>query len=122
MPAELDVAPVTFTVKARPVGQVGVNASRGATVILVPVPGGEGPRGPAGNNAPVFNETPAGDQDGINTVFTTANVFQVGSTRVHRNGLREELGTCYTESGPGEITFDEPPLSTDYITLDYLIQ
>lgn len=115
---ELDVAPVTFKVKAQSVGRIGVASSTGATVILVPVPGGAGEPGPPGDNTPVYNETPAGDQDGVNTVFTLAATFKANSTRIYLNGLRE---TNYTESGAAEITFDDPPLSTDNISIDYLI-
>lgn len=88
---------------------------------VITVDGPPGPPGPPGDNSPVFNESLTGVKDGVNTVFTTANAYQAASTRVYRNGLREYLNVGYSESGAGQITFDEPPLTTDDITTDYLI-
>lgn len=118
---ELDVAPVTFKVKAQPVGQVDVTASSGARVILVPVPGGQGLRGPAGDGAQVFGE-PLTGADGTQTVFSTANPYASGTTAVYLNGLREVPGDAYTETTSNTITFDDPPLSDDSIRIDYTIQ
>jgi hypothetical protein len=119
---ELDVSPVRFRVHAAPTSRVGVTGSSGAKVILVPVPGGQGPQGAPGNASPVYNETPSGVRDGINTVFVTINTFLPGSTAVYLNGLRETPGDCYVESPPAMIVFDEPPSSADKIRVDYLIQ
>lgn len=88
---------------------------------FLPSPGPRGPTGPAGNNAPVYNETPGGVINGSNTVFTTAYNYQPDSIRVYFNGLREFNGEGYTESGPNTITFSEPLLSGDILRVDYLI-
>lgn len=118
---ELDVSPVQFKVRAKPLNRVGVSPTSRAKVILVPVPGGQGPTGPAGDNSPVYNEVLSGALNGINTAFSTANDFKPGSTRVCINGLREQLGIGYTETGPAQITFDDPPLPDDILTIDYVI-
>lgn len=70
----------------------------------------------------VFGQAPAGDENGTNTVFTTAQSFAPGSTRVYRNGLREQLGVGYTETPPSTITFSTAPLSSDTIEVDYAVQ
>jgi hypothetical protein len=102
---------------------VTVTATGGEAVVVVPtpgIPGAAGPTGPAGNNSPVFNETPSGTQDGTNETFTLANNFQAVSTRVSRNGLREQLNVGYTEASP-TIVFTTAPLPSDVLTVDYLI-
>ena len=45
---ELDVSPVTFKIRANPTARIGVSASTGAQVILVPSGGAQGPPGPPG--------------------------------------------------------------------------
>jgi hypothetical protein len=117
---ELDVAPVTFKVKAVS-NRVGVTASSGAQVVLVPVPGGQGPTGPAGDGAQVFGEHLTG-ADGSATVFTTANPYRTNTTAIYLNGLREFVGESYIETSSTTVTFSDPPLSTDSIRIDYLIQ
>jgi hypothetical protein len=112
--------PYTFNVKAAPVQPVTV-APGSSQVILVPVPGGKGDKGdtgPAGNNTPVFSETPAGNVDGANTVFGLAHPYQSGSVRIFLNGLHE---THFTETTSTTITFADPPLGGDEISVDYLI-
>lgn len=67
-----------------------------------------------------FNEVPGGVRNGVNLAFSLLNTPVTGSTRVHRNGLREYLGIGYTESGAG-ILFTTAPLVTDVLTVDYMI-
>jgi hypothetical protein len=93
----------------------------GAQVIVVAVPGSPGQPGPPGDGTPVLNETPTGVKDGSNTVFTLAHAPQAGSTGVYRNGLREVLGVGYILAG-SNLTFSSPPLSSDEITVDYLME
>lgn len=88
--------------------------------VTIGIPGPRGPAGAPGGGTGVFNEVPAGVQDGVNLVFTLAFTPFPGSTQVHRNGLREELGVSYTESG-ATLTFTTAPLSTDVLTVDYVI-
>lgn len=92
----------------------------GAAVILVAAPGPPGPPGPPGNGTGVYNETPAGVRNGINTAFTLAHTPAAGSTAVYRNGLREVLGVGYTLSG-ATLDFTTAPLADDALTVDYLI-
>lgn len=63
----------------------------------------------SGSGTPVRNETFTGTVDGTNTVFTTASNFIAGSTQVYHNGMRQQLGDDYTETGPNEITFSVAP-------------
>lgn len=93
----------------------------GAQVILVATPGPMGPPGPGGDGTQVFNETPSGLQDGANTTFTLAHEPQAGSTTVYRNGLREVLTLGFTVTG-STLTFSTPPLSSDVLTVDYLME
>lgn len=90
----------------------------GAQVVVVAVPG---PPGPPGDGTYVLNETPSGTQNGINVEFTLAHAPQTGSTSVYRNGLREVIGVGYSVSGSG-ITFTTAPLSSDVLTVDYLME
>lgn len=98
-------------------GEQGIQGEQGVQGIQ----GIQGLVGPSGANAPVFNETPFGTQDGTNMVFTLANSYQSGSTQVYRNGLREILGHGYLESAPDEITFTTAPLGDDVLVVDYFI-
>ena len=101
--------------------QMSIGAALAPPIILYPVPGAGGPRGAPGTNSQVVGEVPAGTQNGVNTVFTTANTFVAGTTVVYRNGLREYRGYGYTESLGTTITFSEAPLVDDMIELDYQV-
>lgn len=63
----------------------------------------------SGSGTPVRNETLSGTVDGVNTVFTTSFNFISGSTAIYHNGMRQQLGDDYTETGPNEITFSYAP-------------
>lgn len=110
----LAVEPVEFVIRPQPT--LTPITTVGAAVVLVPVPGGQGPRGFPGTGVPVFGEIPTGVLDGVNTVFTTTHDFQTIS--VYLNGLRE---SHYTATSP-TITIADPPLPTDDIRVDYIIQ
>lgn len=101
-------------------GTVPLTMPNGNVSILVVTPGTPGTPGIAGTGVPVYGEIPAGTPNGSTTVFTCANNFQSGSTRVYRNGLREEHGLGYSETSPS-IIFTTAPMGTDIITVDYLI-
>jgi hypothetical protein len=88
---------------------------------VVTVEGPPGPQGTPGTNATIQGEIPAGVQNGVNEVFTTAHVFVLGSTAVYRNGLREHLGVGYTETTTTTITFTTAPLASDVIVIDYIV-
>lgn len=111
----------TAKVRAQPVNPVKVTPGDGARVVVVTTPGLRGPAGAPGDGTGVYGETPTGVKNGINTTFTLAHIPAPGSTAVYRNGLRELLGTGYTVSG-SELTFSAAPLSSDEITVDYLLE
>lgn len=117
---EIDVVEPFVIQVTVPDNTVNVNAVAGEAVLVVPTPGPPGTPGPAGDGTQVFGEVPSGGQDGVNDSFTLSHGFQAGSTAVFRNGLREQLNVGYTESSP-EIVFTSPPLSSDVITVDYLL-
>lgn len=114
----LDVTtPHAFNVRAAPTNPAPVSTSPHA-VILVPVPGGQGPRGLPGDGVPVVGQALTGVKDSVNTVFTTASAFRTGTTAVYLNGLRE---FHYSETGANTITLEDPPLSGDDVRIDYII-
>lgn len=90
-------------------------------VIFAVTPGPVGEAGPPGEGFQVFGEVLTGTRDGVNTTFTTALDYRAGSTAVFRNGLREQVGPCYVESPPRTVTFDEPPMATDDLSIDYIV-
>lgn len=94
----------------------------GTTLTVFPSPGPQGISGAAADGAPIIGEIPAGIQDGVNLAFTTVTTFAVDSTAVYRNGLREVRGVGYTETGSDTVTFTTAPLSSDDITIDYIIE
>ena len=92
-----------------------------AEVVALLVEGPPGPAGPPGDGTPVVGEVLSGVKDGVNAVFTTESGYRTGTTAVYRNGLREVRGVGYTESGPATVSFTTAPLSTDDISIDYVI-
>lgn len=88
--------------------------------IAIAVPGIQGPRGLPGDGAAIYNEVPAGVQDGVNAYFTLASIPLPGSVAIYRNGLREILGTSFTLTG-AVIQFSTAPLADDILTADYVI-
>lgn len=95
-----------------------ITPSGGATVVLVATPGPPGAAGPPGAGIQIFGEALTG-ANGSQTVFTTADPYQTGTTAVYLNGLREFPGDSYTETSSTSITFSDPPLSGDSIRIDY---
>lgn len=72
-----------------------------------------------GTTAFVFNETPTGTVNGVNTSFTIANTPLTGSVKVFVNGLRKKLTTDYSVSGT-TITFVDIPATGSDIIIDYM--
>ena len=68
----------------------------------------------------VYNENPAGAIGGGNQVFTTAFNFVAGTTQLYKNGLRQELGSAYTETGANQITYNVAPGPTATHKIDYV--
>lgn len=67
----------------------------------------------------IWGETPSGTVNGTNKVFTTANTFRSGTTRVYLNGARQKPGTHYSESAGNTITFVSAPSSGAVLLVDY---
>ena len=76
--------------------------------------------GAASPGSMVSNEVPGGAKDGDNIVFTTANPFETGSTRLYINGLRQQLGAHYYESGNQQINIPDSVQSSDILIVDYI--
>ncbi len=64
------------------------------------------------------NETPAGVIDGVNKIFTLANIPALGSQHLYLNGLRQRPTIDYTIAG-ATITFIVAPPLTSYLIADY---
>jgi hypothetical protein len=64
-----------------------------------------------------------GLKNGSNVLFTTSATFIVNTTRVFLNGQRltRGAGYDYIETGTNQITFTNPPVSTDLIIIEYQI-
>jgi hypothetical protein len=97
---------------------VEITPSGGATVVLVATLGPPGPQGPPGDGVQVFGETLTGAINGTNTVYITTGDYRADSTALYLNGLRE---FHYTESGPSQITLEDPPLAGDSLRIDYVV-
>jgi len=67
----------------------------------------------------IWSEVPSGAINSSNTVFTTANTFRSGTTRVFLNGLRQKPSTQYAESAGNTITFASAPTAGSSIIVDY---
>jgi hypothetical protein len=74
---------------------------------------------PGAGTVQVFNEVPTGAINTSNTIYTTANNFSTGTTRVYLNGVRQILSVDYTETGADEITFTAAPFTGDSLIIDY---
>lgn len=68
----------------------------------------------------VVGEVPAGTLNGSNATFTVSTPFVASTTSVFRNGLREQLGVGYTESGGNAVVFTTAPITSDLLAVDYL--
>lgn len=66
------------------------------------------------------NVTPA--PDGVTTIFSVGQGYQVGSTTVYVNGIPQVLGVDYIEldDNAGTIQFTSPPAPGSVITVHYL--
>ena len=72
-------------------------------------------------SAEVYNATVT-VVNGTPTNYTTSSNFASGTTRVYLNGLRQKLGTNYSEFGNNTIVFVTAPDTTDVIIVDYTKQ
>jgi hypothetical protein len=115
----IDEGTTVEVIVENPIVSVGVNEQ---IVSIITVEGPAGPTGLPGEGVPVFGEQLSGVQDGVNLVLTSSQPYRPGSTAVYRNGLRETRGPHYTESAPSSLLFSTAPLSTDIITIDYILQ
>jgi hypothetical protein len=83
--------------------------------------GNIGPQGEPGQDGVglsdlVLNEVPTGDIDGVNFTFTTAFAFD--SISVYLNGLK--LNPEHFSTSGLNILIDDPPLTGDLVTVDYV--
>ena len=67
----------------------------------------------------IIGETPLGDVNGINAIFTTINNLIPNSEEVYVNGSRQKKPDDYNISGQN-ITFTFSPQSTESILIDYI--
>ena len=67
----------------------------------------------------LFNETPSGAIDGANTDFVLSKSIVAGGTRVYLNGIRQKLGSAYTE-GAAQVSFYQAPQTGDELIVDIL--
>jgi hypothetical protein len=70
----------------------------------------------------LIGEVPAGLINGVNTVFTVTQEYQVDSTRLDLNGIIQINPDEYTESGSKEITFVNPPKPGDALYIQYKLE
>lgn len=63
-----------------------------------------------------------GARDSVNLVFTTSFIFDTGTTRVFKNGLRltRGVGYDYVESATNQITFSVAPDDGDLLIIEYI--
>ena len=69
------------------------------------------------------NEVLIGAINNVNKVFTTTYNFKANSSQIFINGLRQTLGSHYTESGVNEITFSDAPSNVgfeDELIINYI--
>jgi len=57
--------------------------------------------------------------NGVNRSFSTSIQYQVGTTKIYLNGVRQTFAEDYTEEGEGIIRFTVAPFTGDIITADY---
>lgn len=68
----------------------------------------------------VCNETPAGDINGLNKVFTSARNYILNTVQVYLNGLLQRSGTDYTLANNNQIVFSNAPQEGDKIIISYI--
>lgn len=56
----------------------------------------------------IFNEIPNGSIDGVNKDFGLSRAIAAGDSRVYLGGVRQKLGSAYTE-GAAQVSFAEAP-------------
>lgn len=68
----------------------------------------------------VNGETPSGQINGINTLFTTSYPFRSNTLSVFLNGAKLILGVDYTLNIPQQFTLVTAPISGDLLRCDYI--
>jgi hypothetical protein len=70
----------------------------------------------------IINEDHSAECNDVETGFSTSFNFLVTTTAVYLNGLRQRLGTHYTEdAGLDGITMITPPETDDELIIDYIV-
>jgi len=112
-----------------PIDVIGVPASIDlsavqSTVIEVASPGPQGPTGPTGapgTGAAIFNETPTGTINGVNTNFLAANNFRSETLAVYLNGIRQRPTDDFIVVGTNGFQTTVAPLPNDKFSIDYFL-
>lgn len=74
-----------------------------------------------GSHEHIINEDHSAECDGSEDTFSTWLDFRILSTQVYLNGLRQYLGTDYTEAAAlDSVVFVTPPEAGDILTIDYI--
>lgn len=70
------------------------------------------------------NEVPSGAIDGVNLIFTLANLYVAGTLQVFKNGQLLEPGALndYLENGLSGFTTAIPPEPLDKLLVSYVKQ
>lgn len=92
------------------------DASGGLTDSGIPISSGGGPGTPIGTW--VTDEVPVGVLDGINPTFGIAHTPIDGTFSLFLNGVRQDEPRWVQRNGLA-ITFTVPPISIDFITVNY---
>lgn len=78
--------------------------------------------GGGGSSTSAFNETPTGDKDHTNKLFSTFYQFVTGTLNVYYNGQRMAV-IDFTENGNSEFEFIYvKPYLVDSLLIDYTIR
>jgi hypothetical protein len=67
----------------------------------------------------IYNETPSGTLNGVNTLFTITNQAIAWTTRLFLNGIRQKLWDDYTQPSSTSVQFSIAPFTNDNLTIDY---
>lgn len=100
--------------------EVSAEPEPGVALMLVPGEQGiPGPQGLPGTGVPIIGEVPTGAVDNVNTVFTTANTYRLGSLSAYLDGIRQRH---FTETNTTTVTFESAPWIGAEVLVDYIIQ
>jgi|SRR5215471_8732925 len=94
------------------------------TPLEVVSPGPQGPKGDTGapgTGSAIYNETPTGAINGVNTTFTAVNNFRGETLAVYLNGLRQRPTDDFIVVGANTFQTTLAPLANDRLSIDYYL-